>query len=133
MSVDERSKPMANDTPLSRLPDLAEAVITKNLLYEIEKLKAAPSFQQKTGRSSETLAKYPDFRIVLMLMKAGTTIAKHHADGRISVHVVQGKIRMHVLQGQSVDLNAGELLTLDRGLEHDVEAIEESAFLLTIT
>jgi hypothetical protein len=31
-----------------------------------------------------------------------------------------------------IDLPAGRLLVLDRGIPHDVEALETSAFLLTI-
>jgi len=104
----------------------------KNLREEIEKLKAAPSWQQLSGRSSAALVKYPDLRIVLMLMKAGTRMGKHHAEGRIAIHVIQGKIRFHLTEGESVDLSAAELLTVERGVEHDVEAFEESAFLLTV-
>ncbi len=105
---------------------------TKNLREEIKKLKTAPSWQQASGRSSAALAKYPDLRIVLMLMKAGTRMGRHHAEGRIAIHLIQGKIRFHLTEGESVDLTAGELLTLERGLEQDVEAFEESAFLLTV-
>jgi quercetin dioxygenase-like cupin family protein len=35
-------------------------------------------------------------------------------------------------QGRTFDLPAGSLLALDQGIPHDVEALEESAFLLTI-
>ena len=38
---------------------------------------------------------------------------------------------MHVL-GSLVDLPAGNLLALDRGVLHDVEALDDSAFVLTI-
>jgi quercetin dioxygenase-like cupin family protein len=34
--------------------------------------------------------------------------------------------------GRSFELQPGGLLVLDQGLPHDVEALEESAFLLTI-
>jgi len=46
--------------------------------------------------------------------------------------VIQGKIRVHLPEDRLNELEPGELLTLDRCLEHDVEALEESAFLLTI-
>jgi hypothetical protein len=35
-------------------------------------------------------------------------------------------------EGRTFDLPTGRLLALDHGLPHDVEALEESAFLLTI-
>jgi quercetin dioxygenase-like cupin family protein len=38
---------------------------------------------------------------------------------------------MHV-KNESFDLASGHLLALERGIVHDVEALEESAFVLTI-
>jgi hypothetical protein len=41
----------------------------------------------------------------------------------------------HILvraEGRTFDLPAGTLLALDQNLPHDVEALEESAFLITI-
>jgi hypothetical protein len=40
-------------------------------------------------------------------------------------------IRMHA-DGKLFDLPQGKILVLDRAITHDVEAIEESAFLLTV-
>ena len=56
---------------------------------------------------------------------------EHQAEGRISIHSVLGKICVH-LPDQKVNLSAGQLLVLDCGMVHDVEALEESAFLLTV-
>ena len=65
-------------------------------------------------------------------MKAGTRMGEHRAEGRISIHTLQGRICVH-LRDQKLELPAGRLLALDCGLHHDVEALEESAFLLTIS
>ena len=64
-------------------------------------------------------------------MKANTRLDEHRAEGRISIHTLQGRICVH-LQDQKLELLAGQLLALDCGLQHDVESLEESAFLLTI-
>ena len=117
---------------LTRLPALAEDVIHHNIGKELEKLKDAPSWQRESGRSSETLVKYNEFRIVLVRMKPGSYMSNHKAEGPISIHVIHGKIRVHLPGDRIEDLKVGDLLTLDRCLEHDVEALEESAFLLTI-
>jgi hypothetical protein len=37
------------------------------------------------------------------------------------------------LPEKAIDLPAGHMLALERALPHDVEALEDSAFLLTIT
>ena len=101
-----------------------------DLNAQIEQLKCEPAWQN--GRNAKTMVKYPDFTIVLMLMKAKTRIEEHHADGRISVQTIAGHIRMHVA-GKDFDLPVGHLLALDYEVRHDVEALEDSAFLLTIT
>ncbi len=117
---------------LTRLPGLEAEVIRVNIGKELEKLKQAPSWQRESGRSSETLTKYNEFRIVLVRMKPGSYMSQHRAEGPISIHILQGKIRVHLPEDRIEELDPGELLTLDRCLEHDVEAVEESAFLLTI-
>jgi len=117
---------------LTRLPGLTAEVIRRNIGDELEKLKQAPSWQRESGRSSETLVKYDEFRIVLVRMKPESYMSHHKAEGPISIHVIQGKVRVHLPDDRTEDLKPGDLLTLDRCLEHDVEALEESAFLLTI-
>ncbi len=139
MVFNKAPEPLEGEAVVPRLPELSSPVIQKNLWYEIERLKLAPSWQLATGRSSETLAKYPDFVLVLVLMKAGTLIGQHEIligpheiKGRISVYVIQGHIELHLQEGQVIHLGAGELLTLDQALAYDVRALEECAFLLTV-
>ena len=117
---------------LNRLPQLAEPLLQFDLLEELQQLRHEDSWQRQTGRSSKTLAKYPDFRIILVLMKANTQMNEHRAEGRISIHHLLGKICIH-LPDQKVNLAVGQLLVLDCGMVHNVEALEESAFLLTIS
>lgn len=117
---------------LTRLPELAEQIIRHNIGSELEKLKDTPSWQRESGRSSETLVKYEEFRIVLVRMKPGSYMSHHRAEGPISIHALHGKIRVHLPEDRMEDLESGDLLTLERSLEHDVEALDESAFLLTI-
>jgi quercetin dioxygenase-like cupin family protein len=84
-----------------------------------------------SGRNSKTIVKHPDLRLVLTIMKANTRIHEHSAAGSISVQTISGHIRMHV-DGREFDLPAGHLLALDAAVPHDVEALEDSAFVLTI-
>ena len=111
---------------------MAEPLLQFDLREELEQLRREDSWQRETGRSSKTLAKYPDFRIILVLMKAKTQMNEHRAEGRISIHHLLGRICIH-LPDQKVNLSAGQLLVLDCGMVHDVEALEESAFLLTVS
>jgi quercetin dioxygenase-like cupin family protein len=117
---------------VSKMPQLAGPLLQFNLKEELRELRAEDSWQRGTGRSSKTLVKYPDFHVVLVLMKANTRLSKHHVDGRFSIHALQGKIWLRMAE-ELVEVSAGELIALDYGIPHEVEAIEESAFLLTIS
>jgi len=127
----EAGQPQTPHTGALRTVEPTSGVFLEfDLNAQIEQLKREPAWQN--GRNAKTLVKYPDFRIVLMLMKAQTRIEEHHADGRISVQTIAGHIRMHVA-GKDFDLPVGHLLALDHEVRHDVEALEDSAFLLTIS
>jgi quercetin dioxygenase-like cupin family protein len=103
--------------------------LSYDLREQIEDLRRESYWQ--SGRNSKTIVKFGDLRIVLTAMRKDTRIQEHHSDGRISVQTIAGHIRMHA-DGKEFDLPLGHLLVLDRGMRHDVEAVEDSAFLLTI-
>jgi quercetin dioxygenase-like cupin family protein len=108
---------------------LGNPMLTFDLNGEIKRLREENSWQG--GRDSKTLVKNEDFRIVLTVLKANALLHEHKATGRISVQVLSGHIQMHV-QDKVFELPAGHLLALDRAVPHDVKALEDSAFLLTI-
>lgn len=84
-----------------------------------------------TGIARKRLIQHPDFQMTLRRMKPNTRIPEHYNPGRICVQTLFGYIRMHA-DGRTFDLRRGQCLVLDRAVEHDVEAVEESAFLLTV-
>jgi quercetin dioxygenase-like cupin family protein len=84
------------------------------------------------GHYAKTLFKKHDFRVVLITMEPGAHMKEHHTDGTISVQVLNGKLRMNV-GNRPYELAAGNLFTLAASIRHDVEAIDDSAFLLTIS
>src|SRR5579859_1011717 len=81
--------------------------------------------------NAKTLIKYDDFRVVLTTLRARATIPSHQAQGRVSIHVVRGHMQLRA-EGRTFDLKTGSLLALDRGVAHDVDALEDSAFLITV-
>lgn len=98
--------------------------------HELDQLRRLPSYAsgKPTGK---TLVKEPDLRIVLMALKAGARLEEHDASGPCSVQGIEGILRLR-LRDAAVELAAGELLALEPGIPHDVEALEDAAFLLTI-
>jgi quercetin dioxygenase-like cupin family protein len=65
-------------------------------------------------------------------MDRAAKMKEHHADGSISIQVLKGKLRLNV-NNHAHDLSTGNLFTLAGSIRHDVEAAEDSAFLLTIS
>jgi quercetin dioxygenase-like cupin family protein len=110
---------------------LSAPLLVFDLADEIEQLNNEEHWL-KDGRISKTLVKHSDFRIVLMFMKAGTLMQEHKTDARISIHALSGRLLIK-LDSETVELPAGHLLVLEKGLWHDVKAIEESVFLLSIS
>jgi len=104
-------------------------LLTLDLNREIKQLRSEERWQ--SGHTAKTLAKYPDFRVVLIVMKTGGRLDKQRTEGRISVQALDGRIRFGTAE-RSVELAAGQMLTLEHDIPHDVESIVDSAFLLTI-
>ena len=105
------------------------AALSFDLNAEVQRLRAEDAW--KRGRNSKTLVKYADFRVVLTVLKSGERLPDHKTPGRISIQTCSGHLRTKAA-GAVFDLPAGHLLGLDREVVHDVEALEDSAFLLTI-
>jgi quercetin dioxygenase-like cupin family protein len=125
-----------SDTPHSdsqhrrpHAPPMAAPFLEFDLKRELEQLHSEPGWG--TGQNARTLVKYDDLRVVLTALKARARLPGHQTEGRISIQIVVGHIQVRA-EGRTFDLPAGSLLALDQGIPHDVEALEESAFLLTI-
>jgi quercetin dioxygenase-like cupin family protein len=101
-----------------------------DLAAELEQLRAEAIWRQGV-RNAKTLVKEPDLRVVVILLRQGARMEEHRAPGRITIHTLSGRLRLQLFD-QASDLEAGQILMLDADIPHDVEAIEESAFLLTI-
>lgn len=111
-------------------PTPAEGGHTFDLEALDQELRSAPAYL-RDGHTARTLVREPDLRIVLVAMKAGARLPEHRADETASVHVLRGHVRLR-LPAQLVDLPSGRLLVLERALPHDLEALQESALLLTL-
>jgi quercetin dioxygenase-like cupin family protein len=108
---------------------LAAAYLEFDLAREIEELHREPEWA--SGQNARTLVKYDDLRVVLTALKADARIPEHRTEGRISIQTLRGHLQVRA-EGRTFDLPAGSLLALDRGLAHDVHALEDSVMLLTI-
>lgn len=88
--------------------------------------------ESKVGRTAKTLVKEGPLRLTLVALRKGAGMAKHHIDGQASVHVLRGKVSIGTEGGDTV-LARGDMVVLNRGVEHDVEARSDCAFLITMS
>ncbi len=100
-----------------------------NLDEEIARFK--PNEDNVAGRRAETLIKNERLRVVLVTMRTGITLHAHSAPGPITIHVLRGRFKV-TYGGVEVELAEGSLISLDTAVRHEVETLDEGAFLLTI-
>lgn len=110
-------------------PSIAGGISFDLAALDVE-LRKTPAYQA-SGFTSRTLVRESDLRVVLAVMKAGARMVDHHAERTATVQTLSGRLRLH-LPGKPVDLPAHHLLALEAGVHHDVEALEQSAFVLNI-
>jgi quercetin dioxygenase-like cupin family protein len=101
-----------------------------DLAAESASLRNEPIWQT-ASINAVTLSKEPDIRLVLTAVKAGAVMRHHSVPGTVTVQTLSGRIRLN-LADQQTELATGSVLILERDIVHDIEAIEDSTFLLTI-
>jgi quercetin dioxygenase-like cupin family protein len=85
----------------------------------------------EAGHRQEVLYKRGPTSVSLFLFGHLTRLAAHRAKGVVTIHVLKGRLQV-TAEGHAHDLQAGSLLVLAPGVEHDVVAREESQMLLTV-
>ncbi len=111
-------------------PEVPQDGVIIDLSAAEQELRGQETYARE-GHTARTLLRAPDLRVVLVTMKAGSRIGEHRARESVSLHAISGHVRLHV-QERCVDLPAGQLLLLAQGVEHDVEAVADSALILTL-
>ena len=100
-----------------------------DLAAEAEALMQEPTWQ--AGHNAKTLVKHPDFRVVLIVLKAGARMHEHSTDQCVTIHALSGHLRVH-LPARTLELVQGALLALGQTVVHDVEALADSVFVLSL-
>ena len=104
--------------------------VTFSIAEELKRLREEPEWISGT-RNSVTVVKTANLSVVLTAVKKGATLCGHEVDGPISLQVLSGAIQFGVA-GEPRTLAAGTVIALDTAVPHDIKALEDSTFLLTI-
>jgi|WetSurMetagenome_2_1015567.scaffolds.fasta_scaffold08440_10 quercetin dioxygenase-like cupin family protein len=108
---------------------LAAPLLLFRLPQEMSRLKGEPDWM--AGKRTITLTKQGGLRVVLIALHAGATMGDHLAAGALTVQVIEGRVRF-ATGDETRTLVPGDLVALEPGLPHDVQALDESLFLLTL-
>ena len=84
-----------------------------------------------SGRSSLTLAHGDEMTLVLVALKAGTTLEEHQAPAAATVIVLSGNI-IFTTSAEKITLEQEEAVTFTADILHAVYASEDSTFLIVI-
>lgn len=105
-------------------------LIAVDVRAEIARLKSEPAWASG-DRHGVSLVKGDGINVALMLLKKGAKLQEHHTKAPITVHLVEGRINF-IASDKPHLLTAGMLLALDRAIAHSIEALEDSALILTV-
>ena len=104
--------------------------VAVDIRAEITRLKSEPAWA-RGDRHGLSLVKGDGINVALMLLKKGAKLQEHHTKAAITVYLVEGRINF-IVGDQPRPLNPGMLLALDRAIAHSIEALEDSALILTV-
>lgn len=87
---------------------------------------------RRSGRVGKTLIKNGPLRLTLTLIAEGVDVGTHHAEAPMTLQVLSGRLR-YTMDGESRTIGEGEILFFGPGHAQDIRALQDTAFLLTIT
>ncbi|MDE1976691.1 MAG: hypothetical protein KGI84_05465, partial [Elusimicrobia bacterium] len=109
-----------------------------DLVRAVQDLKSE-GILERDGHNAIILHKEAGLKVVLVALRKGYRLYPHKAEVPIIVHVLEGEIQFGVkdetvqaARENPLALRANMLVTLHAGLVHELHAVENSVFLLTM-
>jgi quercetin dioxygenase-like cupin family protein len=96
------------------------------------KMREASQLPLSGGRATHAIVSFPNLKLFVIYMPAQSVWSEHSTPARIAVQVIHGRIVMRAAE-KEYDLPAGYGIAFDSDIKHDVRALEESWFLLTVS
>jgi quercetin dioxygenase-like cupin family protein len=106
--------------------------MAQHLVFDlIQKMGEAKSLPLSGGRVTHSIVSFPSLKLFVIYMPAESVWSEHSTFGPLAVQVLRGHIVMKAT-GMTYDLLAGWGAALGSNVRHDVRALEDSWFLLTV-
>lgn len=100
------------------------------LIQEIDGLRNAPQYRT-SGHAARTLFKRPELRVVLIVLRRNAELKEHKTNQPVSIQTLMGRIGVALPDGGIVQ-DIGGLMVIEPGVMHDIRALSDSAFLLSM-
>ena len=120
------------DGPRSGPQLVAESCVVVNVQAELRAIHGSEDWVKGAERITRMLVKHSGLRVALVTMRARAQWTEHKTPSRISVQPLEGCIRFRTAD-RELTLGIGDLLVLDSNVTHSVEALDDTAFLLTLS
>ena len=105
-------------------------LVEMNLNEFIEQIKSEVTWAN-SDRNSTTIFKSDTMRIVLIGLHENAALKPHKVNATISVQVLEGEIEFTAEQHHT-QIKKGQMIALQDNITHNVRALTESFFLLTL-
>lgn len=106
-------------------------VLSVDLRRELERLHGEDAWKTER-RNAITLMKGPLLRVVLEAMQVGARMHVPRVDGPSTLVPLSGRIAL-LADGRRAEAGPWTLLSLETHVSYEVEALEEAAFVLTLS
>jgi quercetin dioxygenase-like cupin family protein len=113
--------------------ELSDATLTSFPVQEMAQQLMSEEAFQTSGRNALTLIRDQNLTVVLTVLKAGAVLQEHHAPAPVTLLPLFGNFILLADEGRkSAELSPGTTGAFSADLEHRVEAIQDSAFLIVM-
>jgi quercetin dioxygenase-like cupin family protein len=103
------------------------------VLFDLgEELNIVHDQLTKSSRTARTLVKNGSLRATLIGLAAGGELARHSADGPITVFVLEGALDFGI-EDKTGSHRKGSFRAVDPGVVHSARSAEGAIFLLTVS
>src|SRR6185312_13488874 len=119
---------MTNEHKRQALRPTTGGMLMVKFADEIARLKSTAEWRS-ADRHAVSLIKDDALNVLLLVLKKGAHLHEHRTKGPIAIQLVSGSVRFSCGLDQRT-ISAGEMVGLDRGVPHSLEALDESALIL---
>lgn len=94
-------------------------------------IRVMPLHAELKNALSTAIVRTPHVELIRSVLHKGRTVPEHKVDGELTIQCIEGRLNIRA-HARTITLGPGELLFLDGGVPHAIDAVEDSSALLTL-